>query len=166
MLCWGTIYDGPRVACTSQIYATQVQVLRYSTKAQTQLGLRFVPFPGVSSSGVQVLGESTLPRWAVCLIISWFQPLGFLGALQECRLRCAVCLLWRVDLRLQSSWQMSTVQDPRKTWLATGSLLTVWWMMPSLGPRLSLAFQLWLLPACLSASGGKGTVCSWLALLW
>ena len=35
------------------------------------------------------------------------------------------CLLWGADLRLRPSWQMSTVQDPRKTWLALGSLLTV-----------------------------------------
>ena len=48
---------------------------------------------------------------------------------------------------------MSIVQDPRKTWLATGSLVTVWWRMLSLGPRLPLAFRLWLLPTCLSASG-------------
>ena len=48
---------------TSQILASQVQVLRYSTKAQIWLGLRFVPFPGPSSSGDQVLGECTLPRW-------------------------------------------------------------------------------------------------------
>ena len=62
---------------------------------------------------------------------------------------------------------MSTIQDPRKTWLATGSLLTVWWRMPSLGPRLPLGFQLWLSPTCLSASScGRGPVCSWLVLLW
>ena len=35
---------------------------------------------------------------------------------------------------------MSTTQYPRKTWLATGSLLKVWWRMPSLGRRLPLAF--------------------------
>ena len=54
-------------------------------------------------------------------------------------------------------------------WLVTGSLLTVWWRMPSLGPRLPLAFQLWLLPTCLSALGKlgeEGSVCNWLALLW
>ena len=34
----------------------------YSTKAQTWLGLCFVPFPGPSTSGDQVLGERTLPR--------------------------------------------------------------------------------------------------------
>ena len=51
------------VVCPSQVSAAQVQVLRYSTKAQTRLGLHFVPFPGPSSLGDQVLGERTLPRW-------------------------------------------------------------------------------------------------------
>ena len=41
-------------------------------------------------------------------------------------LRCAVCLLWGADLWLRPSWRMSTIQNPRKTWLATGSLLAVW----------------------------------------
>ena len=67
---------------------------------------------------------------------------------REHRLRCAVCLLWGAHLSLRPSWWMSIVQDPRKTWLATGGLLTVWWRMPSLGPSLPLAFQLWLSPAC------------------
>ena len=56
--------------CTSQMYAAQVQVLGYSTKAQTQLGLHFVHFPGPSSSGDQVLGEHTLSWWTVHLITS------------------------------------------------------------------------------------------------
>ena len=101
---------------------------------------------------------STLSPGGWCILSPpWSQPLSFLGATQECHLRCAVCLLWGADFWLQPSWQMSTVQDPRKTWLATGSLLTVCWMMPSLGPRLPLAFRLWLPPACLSASGrGRG----------
>ena len=62
LLCQGTVYGGPRLACTSHIYATQVQILGYSTKAQTWLGLRFVPFPGPSGSGSQVFSERTLPR--------------------------------------------------------------------------------------------------------
>ena len=56
---------------------------------------------------------------------------------------------------MRPSWQMLTVQDPRKTWLATGILHTVWWRMPTLGPRLPLAFRLWLSPACLSVSGWR-----------
>ena len=78
-----------------------------------------------------------------------------------------MCLLWGADLRLEPSWKMSTVQDPRRTWLATGILLTVWWSMPSLGLRLQqlLAYWLWLLHACLSASveGGGGGACKQLA---
>ena len=39
-------------------------------KTQTWLGLRFVPFPGLSNSGDQVLGERTLPGYVVHLITS------------------------------------------------------------------------------------------------
>ena len=105
--------------------------------------------PGCSEgelSGNQVLGEHTVPGGPCILMTSPVSATHFP--------RCPMCLLWKADLRLQPSWQMSTVQDPRKTWLATGSLLTAWWRMPSLVPRLPLAFQLWLSPACLSASGG------------
>ena len=69
------------------------------------------------------------------------------------------------DLRLQPSWWMSTIQDLKKVWLATGSLLTVWWKMLSLGPRLPLTLQLWLACACLCLQWGDEPVCSWLALL-
>ena len=69
LLCHGTVWGGPWVACTSQIYFAQVQVLGYSTKAQTQLGLCFVPafcaLPRSSNSGDQVLGEHTLPKCGV-----------------------------------------------------------------------------------------------------
>ena len=62
---------------------------------------------------------------------------------------------------------MSTVQDPRKTWLATGSLLTVWWRMLGSGAEIAPCLRLWLLFTCLSPFGrGKGPVCSQLALLW
>ena len=93
---------------------------------QTWLGLCFVSFPGLSSSGNQVLGKHTLPRWTVHLITSPVSVARFLGAQQEHRLGCAVCLLWGDDLWLRPSWWMSTIQDPKKTCLATGSLLTVW----------------------------------------
>ena len=86
--------------------------LGYSTKAQTWLGLRFVPFPGLSSSGDQVLGEHTLPKWGG---ESYRLPNPSRSVSQVHHLRCAVCLLWGFDLWLQPSWWMSTVQDPRKT---------------------------------------------------
>ena len=43
--------------------AVQVQVLRYSTKVQTWLGLCFAPVPGLSSSGDQVLGARSHPQF-------------------------------------------------------------------------------------------------------
>ena len=69
-LCRRTVQSRPCISYTSQVLDAQVQVLRYSTKAQTQLGLSFVPFPGPSISGDQVLGEYTRLRWAVHLITS------------------------------------------------------------------------------------------------
>ena len=142
--------------------------------------LGFVCFPGLScsGSGSQVLHKDTdsavhavcalprseqlrrpgawrahCPRWSVRLITSPVPAAQFPGRVARAPSQvCCVC-------PLRPSWRMSTVQDPRKTCLATGSLLAVWWRMPSLGPRLSLAFQLWLSPTCLSASrswGGAG----------
>ena len=58
---------------------------------------------------------------------SW--QLSFPGVPWEHHLRCAVGLLWGAELRLWPSCKLSTIQDPRKTWLATGSLLTFWWRM-------------------------------------
>ena len=76
-----------------------------STKAQSWLGLPFVPFPGPSSSGDQVLGEHPLPRWEVHLAPLPSQLLSFLGAQREHHFRCSVCLLWGANLCLQPSWQ-------------------------------------------------------------
>ena len=61
---------------------------------------------------------------------------------------------------------MSTVQDPRKIWLATENLCAVWEEMPSLGPSLPLSFRLGLaLPASLPPAG-DWPVRSQLAVLW
>jgi len=61
-----------------------------------QFGLHFVPFPGLSSSGDQVLGKhgrcNLLPPPSL--------PLGFLGVQLAHLLRCAVCLFWGADLWL------------------------------------------------------------------
>ena len=58
------------------------------------MGLRFVPFPGPSSSGNQVFGELNLPP-------PLSLPLGFLGVQAAPLLR-----------------RMLTVQNPKKYWLA------------------------------------------------
>jgi len=94
------------------------------------------------------------------------QRLSFQDAMWEHSPRCAVCLLWGADLRLWHSWQMSTIQDPRKTRLTTGSLLTVWWKIWSLW---RLQQPLPSAGCCSPASlppGREGPIGSRLALLW
>ena len=144
---WGVlVVYGPHWVCPISCGA---RVLSWSTLLRLQVALQgnspkqalgFAHFPGPSISGDQLLGECTVPCDLCILTTAPVPDTWFPG----CAAR-AVCLLLGDDLWLRPSWQMSTVQDPRKTWLATGSLLTVWWRMP-------LVFQLWLLPSCLSAS--------------
>ena len=78
---------GPGLLGLPKSKPLRFRFLGCSTKAQTWLGLRFVPFPSPSSSGDQVLGEHTLPRRAVHLITSlvpanWF-PGCAVGALSH-----------------------------------------------------------------------------------
>ena len=122
----------------------------------SKVGLGCMHIPGLSHSRFRFSGtpQRCILRWACVLCPFQFQA----AQATRCLVSTlspdgAVCLLWGADLWLQPSWWMSTVQGPRKTWLATGSLLRVWWGMPSLGPRLTLSLWLWLLPTCLSASG-------------
>ena len=79
-----------------------------------QFGLHFVPFPGLSSSGDQVLGKhgrcNLLPPPSL--------PLGFLGVQLAHLLR-----------------RMSTVQNPKKSWLAMKPVCSLV-DDASLGPRL------------------------------
>ena len=48
-------------------------------------------------------------------------PLGFLGVQLMHLLRCALCLFWGADLWLRPSQRMSTIQNPKKSWLAMNS---------------------------------------------
>ena len=109
-------------------------------RAQTWLGMRLVPSPGLSSSDHQGLGERTVPGGPCTLIASLV-----LSAPWQHHLWCAVCLLWGVHLGLPPSWLMSTVHVPRKTWLATGGLLTVCWRMPVFGAEIASCLP----PLCL-----------------
>ena len=58
-------------------------------------------------------------------------------------------------------------QDPRKMWLAAGSLFTVWWRMPVSGAEIAAApflpaLAVTHLPLCLW--GGRALYGNWLAL--
>ena len=89
------------------------------------------------------------------------QLLDFLGVQQVRLLRCAVCLFQGADLWLWPSWQMLTVQNTEKSWLAKKSACSLV-DNASLGlwlPLLSLAAL-----TCLSLAK-DGLVCSQLPLL-
>ena len=113
------LFGKPLVLCTSQVQASQAYIPGCATSTQTQIG-------------------------SVSCVPSWLQQPGFLGVLQWLSLRCALCLLRVTGLKLKDSWQIWTIQGPRKTWLVTGSL----------GLRLQrpLALCLWLWYTFLSAS--------------
>ena len=68
------------------------------------------------------LASAVAPSWRLhknCIKTPPSQPLSFLGVQRVCLLGCAVCLFWGPDLCLRPSRQMSTVQNPKKSWLAT-----------------------------------------------
>ena len=147
--------------CVFPVYT--VQALGCSAGNSLRQALGCMHFPGLSysGSGSRVLHKGTdlvgplfcaLPRseqlrwpgaWRAQLppvegcVLSPppFQLLSFLGVQPMRLLRCGVRLFWGADLWLQPSQRMSTIQNPRKSWLA---------MKPacclvddaSLGPRL------------------------------
>ena len=63
-------------------------------KAQTPLGLHFVPFPGWAT---RCLASTLSPGVWFILSPPWSQPLSFLGLQWEHCLRCVKCLLWGAD---------------------------------------------------------------------
>ena len=106
-LCKGTGPHGPCLPCTSQVQAAQdlrgsaralcpvvnafhalprSKLLRVSGALQghrPRWAMRFVPVPGPSSSGDQVLGECTIPGEPCVLITSPIQIAQILGVCPE-----------------------------------------------------------------------------------
>ena len=77
----------------------------------------FVPFPVPSSSSDRCLASAVPPSWGCDLSPPPSLPLSFLGVQQANLLRCAVCLFWGADLWLRPSRQMSTIWNPKESWL-------------------------------------------------
>ena len=93
----------------------------------------FVPFPGPSHSGDRVLGKCTVPGGPYILCTSLLPASCFPGCAP--RAQSQVCCVSPLGNRSQAVALLAVVnhQDTRKMWLATSSLLTVWWKMQSLG---------------------------------
>ena len=94
---------------------------RFSGPAQRRrLGWACVLCPSQvrAAEVTRCLASAVAPCWGLRLIVSPSLLLGFLGVQLARLLRCVVCLFWGVDLWLQPSQWMSTVQNPKKSWLA------------------------------------------------
>ena len=88
------------------------------------------------------------------------QPLSFLSGCRHIPLRRAMCLFWGADLWLWPSQRTSTIQNPKKSWLATEPACSLV-EDASLGLRLPLFGSGCPLPACLQRRIGQSTAC-WL----
>ena len=99
----GLLHPEPLQQAISDLYLHRT--LRHSSGSVSGLGVHFVPFPGLSSSGNQVPGAHTVPGGPCILITSLVPEARFHQVLipGEHRLRCAICLLSRSDLRLRPS---------------------------------------------------------------
>ena len=134
-------------------------------KGTDSVGPAFCALPGseqLRRPGAWRAHTPQVGQWVLSPPMS--QPLRFLGAQWEHCLRCALCLLWGADLWLHPSWWMSTIQDPKKTWLATGepacSLVEDAISGAEFTPCLLALAVTWLPPA------GNGPVHCRLPLLW
>ena len=166
LLFRGTLQGRPWVACTSQAWASQVQVLGYSTKAQIKFGLRFVPFSVPSSSGNKVLGELTVSDVRCILSPSHSQPLSFLGVPQEPSQVCRVSPLgsWSQAVTLLADVNHpGSQEDLVSTWEPAHNLVEDAIFGAKIFPPLP-ALAVAHLP--LSLQQGYGPVCSQLAVLW
>ena len=68
---------------------------------------------------IRCLASTVTPSWGCDLLPPLSLSLGFLGVQLAHLLRCAMHLFWGTDLWLQPSRRMSTIQNPKESWLAT-----------------------------------------------
>ena len=86
-----------------------------------------VPLSGPNSSGDQVLGEHTVTVGPCILFTSQSWQLDFPGVPQE-HFQGVLCISsWELISGCDTPGRCQLSRIPRKTCLATGSLLTVWW---------------------------------------
>ena len=108
------------------------------------------------------LASAVIPSWGLHLIASPAPAARFSGCTTGVPSQvCRVCLFWGADLWLRPSRQMSTIQNPKKSWLV---MKPAWCLVEdaSLGPQLPLPALVAL--ACLSPVG-DGPIHSRTALL-
>ena len=138
-------------------------LLRYSTKAQTQLDLPLVPFPGPSSLGDQVVGEHSHPQVWCVFSPPPSQPLGFLGGSRCARLRYAMCLFWGADPCCDSLGGCQPPRIPRSLGRQMGACLQFCRGCPS-GAEIA-PFWLWLPPPASLSPASAQQLALWCSVL-
>ena len=145
----------------------QVQVLGYSPKAQTWLGLFFLPSKFRVAQVTRCLGESTLTRCVMHLINSFIPAAQFPGcAAGDLSQVCHVSLLgsWSLAVTLLADANHPESQeDLISNWEPDHSLVEDVVTGTEIAPLPSGSGC--RLPASLPLAG-CGPVCIWLALLW
>ena len=119
LLCWELSEVG------LELYALpRSKPLRFrfsGTPQRCRLGWACVLCPSqvLAAQMTRCLASAVAPSWRLRLITSPVPAARFCGCTTDAPSRCAVCLFWRADLWLQPSWWMLSVQNPKKSWLAT-----------------------------------------------
>ena len=143
-MCAFPVFTAQTLGCSARNYLMQAVVCMHFPglsrsgsgslvlhKGTDLVGPAFAPVPGLRSSGDQFLGACSRPQLkAVTYPLP--SPSGSVFWVYNGR---ALCLFWEADLWLRPSWWMLTVQNPRKSWLATKSACSLVYDA-SLGPRL------------------------------
>ena len=178
LLCREMSEAGPGLHALSRSKPLRFRFRFSSTPQRCRFGWACILCPSQvrAAQVTRCLARAVTPRWAGYLITSPSQLLTFLGVQQACLLRCSVCLFWGADLWLRPSQWVSTIQNPKNSWLAMEPACSLvedasldraclQFGRRCLSGVTIATFWLWLPPACLSTVG-DGPVRSLLALLW
>ena len=158
MFCWELSDAGPGLFALPRSKPLR---FRFSSTPQSfRLGWPCVLCPSqVQAAQVIRCLASASPPGGWCVL--WpppSQPFSFLGVQLAHFLRCAVCLFWGADIWLQPSRLMSSIQNPKKSWLAMKPACSLV-VAALLGPRLTLSSS-GCPSACLSPVGdGLAAAC-------
>ena len=88
-------------------------------KGADSVGPAFCAFPGPSSSGARVLGEHSHPQVGAASSSLPHPSRSVFWVCNRPGLSGVLCLFWGADLWLRPSRWMLTIQNPKKSWLAT-----------------------------------------------
>ena len=164
LLCQELSEVGPRLYALSR--SKPLKFRFSSTQQRHRLGRAWVLCPSQvrAAQVTRCLASTVALSWRLNLTASPSQPLGFLGVQWARILRCAMCLFWGADLCLRPSQRMSTVQNPKKSWLtmkpACSLVEDASLELPSGQARRIAPFWLWLSsPVCLQQGMGQSTAC-------